>query len=111
MNLQTAIELATLIDASAQAELIAIGRFLPPAQITRSSPWGCSVRLPDGTAQTVWSVEQCMQILDPAEASPVGIAESATPAASAVGSQGAGVGSQESPARRDAVHLRQPSLF
>lgn len=141
MTLQDACSLAVAIDASGRAELITIGRFLPLDMITAESPWGCAVRQPDGTLQTVWSAQDWVDLqrirggepceptalaagepgerapyLDPdtdTPAIPATTERSAggsqipnTPAASAVGSQ-----KPETPQRRDAKHLRQPSLF
>ena len=153
MKLHDALALAAAIDASGLAQLITIGRFLPLDMLTAEAPWGCAVRQPDGTIQTLWSPADWRDLQrlrgeptpseptalaaglceptalaagDPSErptltpcaptAIPAGDPDersltpdgpptprtSNTPAASAVGSQ---------TPRRDAVHLRQPSLF
>jgi len=91
MKLSEAYYLATIIDVSPVADLIAIGRFLPADQLTPTSPWGCSVRLSCGRQQTVWSIADWVRLCAPAE-----------PPSSP----------QRPPdTRRDAAHIRQPSLF
>lgn len=92
MTFAEAIALANDIDASSAAELISIGRFLPIAEITPASPWGCSV-MPKGAekASVVWSLADYVALfassaIEPPKPLPV------VP-------------------RPDAAHRRQPTLF
>lgn len=86
MNFQQAVELAAEIEASSAAELVAIGRFVPVAELRPGDPWGCSVlNRSTGKSCVVWSLSEFCALFEP-------------PAPAAL-------------ARRDAEHLRQPTLF
>lgn len=58
MNYHQATALGETILASPRADLIAIGRFVPVAELDGNDSWGCSVHLinSDGPGlKTVWS--------------------------------------------------------
>lgn len=116
MTLQDACSLAVAIDASGRAELITIGRFLPLDMITAESPWGCAVRQPDGTLQTVWSAQDWVDLQRirepelPPPAAPLPKPLTPDPSPLSTGARGAVAEAAKIP-RRDAEHLRQPSLF
>ena len=148
MTLQDALALAATIDASATAQLITIGRFLPVDQITAESPWGCAVRQPDGMLQTVWSLADWADLQPSCQPTALASGPSCQPTALAAGHCEPPAGpcslSRQTlgprpanlapdttpdtapdrqaertdaerratlPPRRDAAHLRQPSLF
>lgn len=92
MEFTEVLELARLIEAEDRAKLIAIGRFIPAAEIGPADPWGCSI-LPRGKEKTVivWNLSDYR--LECPTMAPV-----ATPAAAAA-------------PRPDDGLRRQPTLF
>lgn len=103
MNLTEACQLAMAIDASGKATVVAIGRFLPVEQLTRSDRWGCSVRLPSGQVQTVWSGMQWSALIaleNKPQSQPAGPLSAPKVIPPTLNSS-----------RPDAAHRRQPTLF
>lgn len=89
MNFQQAVELAKVIESSPAFELVAVGRFVPVAELRPVDPWGCSVLIRStGKSRVVWTPGEFADLVDP----PAVVAPAAA-------------------TRRDAEHLRQPTLF
>lgn len=68
MNCIEALSLAREIADGTDFELIAVGRFVTPAELGPDLPWACSVRLAgEPTTRVVWSPEDLAALIPETE--------------------------------------------
>lgn len=82
MQFEDAVALAIRVRGEyPEWEVIAIGRFVPVEELTRSTPWRVSVNVPGFARPRMLNSENDLEDLSPKPAKPVAAARPATPAA------------------------------